>query len=113
WQLVAPGLVLITVMIASALQAPIWIYYRRMHFVRQRSLMAIEPLVAFVVAVVLAIAGAGYWALTLGVVAGAWSAAIAAIVSSPYSLRWRYEGGSLKLYVAFSAPILVATVCSV
>jgi PST family polysaccharide transporter len=110
WELVPPGLVLITVMIASALQSPIWIYYRRMHFVRQRSLAAIDPIVAFVVAIGLAIAGAGYWALALGVVAGAWSAAVAAIATSPYPLRWRYEPGSLKLYFAFSAPIFIATV---
>ena len=108
WQLVPPGLVLITVMIASALQSPIWIYYRRMHFVRQRSLAAIEPIVAFVVAVGLAIAGAGYWALAFGVVAGAWASAIAAIAASPFPLRWRYERGALKLYFAFSAPIFIA-----
>jgi O-antigen/teichoic acid export membrane protein len=113
WQLVPPGLVLITVMVASALQAPFWIYYRRMDFVRQRSLAAIEPVVGFVVAVGLALAGAGYWALALGVVAGAWAAAIAAIVSSPYRLRWRYEKGSLRMYVAFSAPIFIATACTV
>lgn len=113
WQLVAPGLVLISVMLASALQAPIWIYYRRMHFVRQRSLAAIDPVVSFVVAVGLAVAGAGYWALVVGVVAGAWSAAVVAIVSSPYPLRWRYGRGSLKVYAAFSAPILVATVASI
>jgi O-antigen/teichoic acid export membrane protein len=108
WELVPPGLVVITVMIASALQAPIWVYYRRMHFVRQRSLAAIEPVVGFAVAIALAIAGAGYWALVLGVVAGAWSAAIAAIATSPYRLRWRWEPGSLKVYMAFSAPIFIA-----
>jgi O-antigen/teichoic acid export membrane protein len=108
WELVPPGLVVTTVMIASALQAPIWVYYRRMHFVRQRSLAAIEPVVGFVVAIALAIAGAGYWALVLGVVAGAWSAAIAAIATSPYRLRWRWEPGSLKVYMAFSAPIFIA-----
>src|SRR5204863_7701101 len=97
----------------SALQAPIWIYYRRMHFVRQRALAAIDPVVSFAVAVGLAVAGAGYWALVIAVVAGAWSAAIVAIVSSPYPLRWRYGRGSLKVYVAFSAPIVVATVASI
>ena len=63
WELVPPGLVLITVMVASALQSPIWIYYRSMHFVRQRSLAAIEPVVGFVVAIGLAIAGraTGRW----------------------------------------------------
>jgi O-antigen/teichoic acid export membrane protein len=113
WELVPPGLVLITVMVASALQAPIWVYYRSMHFVRQRSLAAIEPIVAFLVAIGLAIAGAGYWALAIGVVAGAWSAAIAAIATSPYRLRWRYEPGSLKVYFRFSAPIFLATASTV
>ena len=50
WNLVPPGIVLITVLAADALQAPFWIYYRRMNFVRQRALQAIEPIVGFVVA---------------------------------------------------------------
>lgn len=113
WSLVPPGLVLITVMAAGALQAPFWVYYRRMNFVRQRSLAAIEPVVGFVVAIVLAVAGAGYWALALGVVSGAWAAAIVAIATSPYRLRWRFDKGSLKVYASFSGPIFIATACSV
>ena len=113
WELVPPGLVLLTVLVAGALQAPFWVYYRSMDFVRQRTLSAIEPIVGFVVAVGLAVAGAGYWALAIGVVIGAWAGALAAIVSSPFALRWRYDKGSLRLYASFSGPILVATVCSV
>ena len=45
WDLVAPGAVLLTVLAADALQAPFWIYYRRMDFARQRLLGAIEPVV--------------------------------------------------------------------
>ena len=70
WDLVAPGLVLITVLAADALQAPFWLYYRRMQFVQQRLLQSIEPLVGFVVTIALAIAGAGYWALAIGVGGG-------------------------------------------
>ena len=109
--LVPPGLVLITVMVASALQAPIWVYYRQMDFVRQRALAAIEPVVGFVVA------SAGHrrrWATGRSRSAsspGAWSAAIAAIVTSPYPLRWRYDRGALRVYVSFSAPIFIATAC--
>ena len=33
-----------------------------MEFVRQRLLQAVDPIVGFVVAVALAVAGAGYWA---------------------------------------------------
>lgn len=113
WKLVPPGLVLITVLAADALQSPLWIYYRTMDFFRQRLLSAVEPLVGFVAAVLLAIAGAGYWALALGLVAGAWAGAGIAIVRSPYPLRWRYDRGSLKLYASFSGPIFLATLCSV
>ncbi|MHB8656609.1 MAG: oligosaccharide flippase family protein [Solirubrobacteraceae bacterium] len=113
WKLVPPGLVLITVLAAGALQSPLWVYLRSMDYVRQRSLAAVEPIVGFLVAVALAIAGAGYWALAIGVVAGAWAAAIAAIRASPYPLRWRYDRGSLRIYASFSGPILIATVCSV
>ena len=113
WKLVAPGAVLLTVLAADALQAPFWIFYRRMNFVRQRMLAAIEPLVAFVVTIALAIAGAGYWALAGGVVAGAWAGAMVALRVCPYPLRWRYDRGALGVYASFSGPILVATICSV
>jgi O-antigen/teichoic acid export membrane protein len=113
WNLVAPGAVLVTVLAADALQAPLWIYYRRMNFVRQRALAAIEPIVGFAVTIVLAIAGAGYWALAAGVVAGAWTGAAVAVKVCPYPLRWRYDRGSLKVYAAYSGPILLATACSV
>ncbi|MHB8692680.1 MAG: oligosaccharide flippase family protein [Solirubrobacteraceae bacterium] len=113
WDLVAPGAVLITVLFANALQSPLWIYYRRMDFVRQRLQAAIEPVVGFVVAIVLASLGAGYWALAIGVVAGAWAAAFVALSGSPYPFKWRYDRGALKLYAAFSGPIFIATACSV
>ncbi len=113
WELVAPGLVLITVLAADALQAPFWLYYRRMQFVQQRLLQSIEPLVAFVVTIALAIAGAGYWALAFGVAAGAWAGALTAVVTCPYAMRWRYDRGTLRVYAAFSGPILVTTFASV
>ena len=113
WNLVAPGLVLITVLMADALQSPLWIYYRKMDFFRQRLQAAVEPVVGFVVAVGLAVLGFGYWALALGVVAGAWAAAIVAVRMSPYPLRWRYDRGALRVYASFSGPIFLATACSV
>jgi O-antigen/teichoic acid export membrane protein len=113
WNLVPPGAVLLTVLAADALQAPFWIYYRRMNFARQRLLAAIEPLVGFVVTIALAIAGAGYWALAGGVVAGAWAGAMTALTVNPFPLRWRYDRGALKLYASYSGPILIATVCSI
>jgi O-antigen/teichoic acid export membrane protein len=109
WKLVPPGLVLLSVLIANALQAPLWVFYRQMDFVRQRTLSTIEPVVAFVVAVGLAIAGLGYWALALGLVAGAWAGAIAALIRCPYRIRWRYDRGALRVYASFSGPIFIAT----
>ena len=69
-QLLAPGLVCSLAIVGAALQTPIWPYYRSMDFLRQRTLQAVDPLVAFVVTVGLAVAGAGYWALVIGLVAG-------------------------------------------
>ncbi|MGI8506725.1 MAG: oligosaccharide flippase family protein [Solirubrobacteraceae bacterium] len=113
WKLVAPGIVLLTVLIADALQAPFWIYSRKMNFVAQRSLGAIEPIVGFVLAIGLAFAGLGYWALAIGVVAGAWAGAIAAVVTCPFALRWRYDRRALRVYARFSGPIFVATASTV
>jgi O-antigen/teichoic acid export membrane protein len=113
WKLVPPGAVLLTVLAADALQSPFWIYYRRMHFARQRALQAIEPVIAFVVTVVLAATGLGYWALAVGVVAGAWAGAATALKTCPFPIRWRYDRGALKLYASYSGPILIATLCSV
>ncbi len=113
WSLVAPGAIVITMLLADALQSPLWIYYRRMDFMRQRLQGAVEPIVGFVVAIVLAVLGFGYWSLAIGVVAGAWAGAAIAIAMSPYRLRWRYDPGALKVYAAFSGPIFIATACSV
>src|SRR3954468_17291661 len=45
--------------VAFALQAPQWVFFRRMDFLRQRTLQAVVPGVTFVVSIPLAIAGAG------------------------------------------------------
>jgi O-antigen/teichoic acid export membrane protein len=113
WSLLAPGLVLVSVLLADAMQSPMWIYYRRMEFVRQRWQTVVEPAVGLVLAVTLALLGLGYWALAIGVTAGAWSGALVAVVMSPYKLRWRYDRGALKIYGAFGWPILAGTVSSI
>lgn len=107
-QLLAPGLVLCFAVVANALQTPIWPYYRSMDFVRQRLLQSVDPLVSFVVTVALAIAGAGYWALVVGVVAGSCAGALAAVLASPYPLALRWDRGALRDYGSFSWPLLVA-----
>jgi len=106
-ELLAPGFVLVALLPALALQSPLWVFYRRMEFARQRRLQAIDPVVGFVVAVGLAAAGAGYWALIAGTVAGAWAAALVSLRASPYPLRLRLDRADARAYLQFSWPIAV------
>lgn len=98
---------------AWALQMPILVLYRQMRYARQAALQSVEPVVTTVVSLVLAIAGAGYWALLGGMLAGAWAAAALAIVTSPYKLRLRYERGTARGYWTFSWPLFVNAAGSV
>jgi O-antigen/teichoic acid export membrane protein len=96
--IVAPGLVLALIVPAISFQIPLAVFYRRMQFVRQRLLQAFDPIVAFVLTIGLAIAGAGYWSFVIGAVAGAWAAAIAAWRACPYPLRVGLAGvGAIAL----------------
>ena len=107
-QLLLPGFVACLTVADGALQTPFWIFYRRMDFVRQRTLQAVEPIVGFVVTVALAVAGAGFWALVVGVVAGSLSGAVVAMRTSQYKVRLRWEKGALRSYATFSWPLFVA-----
>ena len=107
-QLVAPSAVIALALLVSVFQAPLWVYYRRMEFGRQRALQAVDPVVGFVVSVALAIAGAGYWAFVGGLAAGACAASLVAVAQSPFRLRLRYERGTLGGYWSFSAPLLIS-----
>lgn len=111
-RLIAPSAVIALALLVSVFQAPLWVYYRRMEFARQRSLAAIDPLVGFVASVALAIAGAGYWAFVGGMLAGVCAASAVAVWRSPFKLRLRYEPGTLRGYWSFSAPLLVAGAAS-
>ncbi|MBA3328006.1 MAG: oligosaccharide flippase family protein [Solirubrobacterales bacterium] len=108
-ELLAPGFATLALLPAITLQAPLWILYRRLRYTKQRALQAIDPVAGFLVTVVLAIAGAGYWSLVIGVIAGAWASAAAALISCPYPLRWRWDRGVLRSYVSFSTPLFVAS----
>ena len=46
-----PGFVALLAVAGGALQSPFWIFYRRMDFVRQRTLQAVDPSSGFVVTV--------------------------------------------------------------
>jgi O-antigen/teichoic acid export membrane protein len=111
--LIAPALVLIAVFPGMVLQAPLWIFYRRMDFVRQRLVQAVDPLLGFMVAVGLAVAGAGYWSFVGGAVAGTWGSALVAVARSPYPLRLRYDRGTLRRYASFSWPLVLAGLAGV
>jgi O-antigen/teichoic acid export membrane protein len=106
-EIIAPGLVLTLAMPTAALDTPLWVYYRKMDFLKQRRLALWDPITAFFVTIALAVAGAGYWALVLGTLLGAWAGAIVAVRSSPYKLRLYYEKGTLREYATFSWPILI------
>lgn len=91
-----------------ALQAPAWIYLRRMDFVRQRSLQAIVPLVTLIVTVSLVFAGLGAWALVIGSLAGNAAAGFLALVVSPYRLRLAFDRSVFRHYLRFGTPIALA-----
>jgi O-antigen/teichoic acid export membrane protein len=95
--------------IAFALQAPLWIFFRRMDFVRQRSLQAVVPIVTFVVTVPLAVAGAGVWSLVIGAFAGNVASIALAVRLSPYRLAPRFDRAATRRYFAFSWPVFVVT----
>jgi PST family polysaccharide transporter len=111
--LLAPGLACSLAIVGVALQTPVWPYYRSMDFLRQRTLQAVDPIVAFIVTVVLAATGAGYWALVIGLVAGSFAGAAVAIAASPFPLRLRWERGRLREYASFSWPLLAASFAGV
>ncbi|MGH2953243.1 MAG: oligosaccharide flippase family protein [Solirubrobacterales bacterium] len=107
-EILVPGMVLCAAFLTTALHTPIWIAYRQMRFVRQRTLEAIDPVIAGVVTIALAAAGLGYWSLIIGVLVGSVCGAIAAIVTCPYPIRLRYDRGTLREYFSFSWPLLLA-----
>jgi PST family polysaccharide transporter len=105
-EIIIPGILLATVVPISALETPIWIPYRQLEFVRQRTLLSVDPLVAFAVTIILGIAGAGYWCLVIGSIAGAVAGSAAAIITCPYRIRLRFDRSTLKEYVTFSWPLM-------
>lgn len=107
-EIILPGLVALLVIPAYALQAPLWIFYREMDFVRQRKLQATDPVLGFVVAVILLIAGAGYWALIVGIVFGAWMGAFVSLRACRYRLALAFDRETLRAYATFSWPLLLA-----
>ncbi|HEX8123802.1 MAG TPA: oligosaccharide flippase family protein [Solirubrobacteraceae bacterium] len=111
--IVLPGIAIALGLPALAFQMPLWAHYRRMDFKRQRALQAIEPVVGLVVTVALALAGLGVWALVIGALAGTYCTAVAAVVSSPYPLRLRWDRRALRDYTEFSWPLFIGALTTV
>ena len=112
-EIIVPGMALAIAMPAAALQTPLWVFWRRMDFMRQRSLQIWDPVVSLVMVTVLAAAGLGVWALVLGTLCGGYAAAIAAVRASPYPLRIRWDKGAFGEYASFSWPLFVASISAV
>src|SRR3954454_14642980 len=93
--------------VAFALQAPQWLFFKRMDYVRLRSLQAIVPLGTVAVTVPLLLTGVGVWALVIGPCVGNLAAIVAAWRSSPYAFRLR--GGGFDRYLRFSWPVFVTS----
>lgn len=108
-----PSLACAVIPLALAFQVPLWIHYRRMNYFRQRLLQSVEPVTTLVVTLALAIAGAKYWSLIIGIAAGQWLTAIVSVTSSPYPVRFRYDRGTLKSYWSFSLPLLWAAASAI
>jgi O-antigen/teichoic acid export membrane protein len=94
---------------AFALQAPTWIFFRRMDFVRIRSLQALIPAVTFCVTVPLAAVGVGVWSLVIGPAVGNSVAIVAGLVVSPYRLRLRFDRAARARYFRFSWPVFASS----
>ncbi len=98
--------------LAFALQAPQWVFFRRMDYLRLRWLQAIVPLGTVAVAVPLLLAGVGVWALVIGPLCGNAAAVLAAWRLSPYRLRPRFERPAARRYLRFSWPIFATAVAT-
>lgn len=105
-QIILPAAVLTLCLLGGALQTPVWISFREMRFVRQRSLEAVNPIVSTAVMIPLAAAGAGYWSIVIGIVVGSFAGAAVALATCPYRIALRFERSTLREYVRFSAPLL-------
>ncbi len=106
--IIAPALAALLIVPAQALQAPLWIFYREMNFVRQRKLQTVEPVAGFVIAVALLAAGWNYWSLIVGAIVGAWLGALVSLRASPYRFAWTWDFATLRSYASFSWPLFLA-----
>ncbi|MGZ4278411.1 MAG: oligosaccharide flippase family protein, partial [Solirubrobacteraceae bacterium] len=99
--------------LAFALLAPLWVFFRRMDYARQRSLQAIQPVVTFAVTVPLAAwSGLGVWSIVVGLGAGYLVSVAVALAVSPYALGLRFDRDVAARYLRFSGWVFVALVAA-
>jgi O-antigen/teichoic acid export membrane protein len=98
--------------LAFALLAPLWIFFRRMDYAKQRSLQVIQPVVSIAVTLPLAATGFGVWSLVVGPAAGYLVAVVVSLRVSPYRLALRFDRAVARRYVRFSGWVLVALLAS-
>ena len=91
--------------IGFALQAPQWIFFRRMDFLRLRALQVLIPTLTFLVTVPFVVAGFGVWSLVIGPLVGNTASVLAGLVISPYRLRLRFDRAAWGHYLRFSWPV--------
>ncbi len=108
-RLIALTLAVAYLPVAFALQAPQWVFFKRMDYLRLRVLQAIVPLGTVAVAVPLLLAGVGVWALVVGPFCGNAAAVAAAWWVSPYRLRLRPDRVAARRYLRFSWPVFVTS----
>ncbi|MBV9213573.1 MAG: oligosaccharide flippase family protein [Actinobacteria bacterium] len=94
---------------AFALQAPTWVFFRRMDFLRVRVLQSMVPAISFCVTVPLAASGVGVWSLVIGPFVGSVAAVAAGVALCPYRLRLRFDRGAQRRYLRFSWPVFVSS----
>src|SRR3954451_17364856 len=95
--------------VAFALQAPQWLFFKRMDYMRLRALQAIVPLGTVAVTVPLLLAGVGVWALVIGPLCGNALAVLAAWRASPFPLRPLPDRAAARRYLRFSWPVFVTS----
>jgi O-antigen/teichoic acid export membrane protein len=91
--------------VAFSLQAPQWIFFRNMDFLRLRALQFAIPAVTFAVTVPLAAVTDSVWALVAGPLAGNTVSVLATLKLSPYRLALRFDPPAIRRYLGFSWPI--------
>jgi O-antigen/teichoic acid export membrane protein len=95
--------------VVFSLQAPQWIFFRRMDFLRLRLLQFAIPAVTFAVTVPLAAVTDSVWALVIGPFAGNAVSVAATLWLSPYRLRLRFDREAIRRYLGFSWPIFATS----